>query len=243
MQVKIVHLYPNLMSLYGSYANVSVLSRTLTQMGHEVTLERVAPGDAPALEDADVIYLGAGTERAQKAALAALAPYASALKTAAARGAVLLFVGNAMELLGQSITDSDGKSYEALALADFTAEQSATRYAEDVYGTSDLCDEPIVGFVNKCARIRGITTPLVRTLAMGFGNDAPRSSEGYCAGSILASELTGPLLVKNPALLRVVVRLLCTARGAEVSDIPVDEYLTRGYAVTAEQLRLRCEKK
>lgn len=241
--MRLVHFYPDLMSLYGSWANVAVVERTLTQMGYGVTVERVAPGDTVDLTDADFIYLGAGTERAQKAALAALLPYADALKTAAARGAVLLFAGNAMELLGKAITDSTGKTYDALGLADFTAEQSTTRYAEDVYGTSELCDEPIVGFVNKCAVLRGITTPLLTSLEMGFGNDAPRSPEGYRAGSILASELTGPLLVKNPALLRAVIRMLLTARGLPTDDIPTDEYMARGYAVTAEQLRLRCGKK
>lgn len=242
MRVKIVHFYPDLMSLYGSWANVAVVQRTLERMGHEVVLERVALGASADIADADFLYVGAGTERAQKAALAALLPYVPALRDAAARGAVLLFAGNAMELLGKSITDSDGKSYEALGLASFTAEQGAARYVEDVYGRSALCTEPIVGFINKCARIHGVETPLITEMAMGFGNDAPRAGEGYCAGSVLASELTGPLLVKNPALLRVVVRKLLAARGETCGDIPVDEYMARGYAVTAEQLRLRSEK-
>lgn len=242
MRVKIVHFYPDLMSLYGSWANVAVVQRTLERMGHEVVLERVALGASADIADADFLYVGAGTERAQKAALAALLPYAPALRDAAARGAVLLFAGNAMELLGKSITDSDGKSYEALGLASFSAEQGAARYVEDVYGRSALCTEPIVGFINKCARIQGVETPLITEMAMGFGNDAPRTGEGYCAGSVLASELTGPLLVKNPALLRVVVRKLLAARGETCGDIPVDEYMARGYAVTAEQLRLRSEK-
>ena len=242
MRVKIVHFYPDLMSLYGSWANVAAVQRTLERMGHEVVLERVALGASADIADADFLYVGAGTERAQKAALAALLPYAPALRDAAARGAVLLFAGNAMELLGKSITDSDGRSYEALGLASFTAEQGAARYVEDVYGRSTLCDEPIVGFINKCARIHGVETPLITELAMGFGNDAPCAGEGYCAGSVLASELTGPLLVKNPALLRVVVRKLLAARGETCRDIPVDEYMARGYAVTAEQLRLCSEK-
>ena len=29
MEIKIIHFYPDLMSLYGSYANVSVLKRRL----------------------------------------------------------------------------------------------------------------------------------------------------------------------------------------------------------------------
>ena len=33
MELKILHFYPDLMSLYGSYANVSILKRTLEEMG------------------------------------------------------------------------------------------------------------------------------------------------------------------------------------------------------------------
>ena len=43
MELKILHFYPDLMSLYGSYANVSILKRTLEDMGNTVTVERVAP--------------------------------------------------------------------------------------------------------------------------------------------------------------------------------------------------------
>lgn len=33
MELKIIHFYPDLMSLYGSYANVSVLRRYLEALG------------------------------------------------------------------------------------------------------------------------------------------------------------------------------------------------------------------
>ena len=44
MEIKIIHFYPDLMSLYGSYANVSVLKRRLEQMGSTVTVTPVLPG-------------------------------------------------------------------------------------------------------------------------------------------------------------------------------------------------------
>ena len=44
MEFRFVHFYPDLMSLYGSYANVSILKRTLEEMGNTVTVERVELG-------------------------------------------------------------------------------------------------------------------------------------------------------------------------------------------------------
>ena len=83
MDIKILHFYPDLMSLYGSYANVSVLKRRLEQMGSTVTVTPVLPGQEADLSDADFLYMGAGTEHAQKAALADFARYGEAVKSLA----------------------------------------------------------------------------------------------------------------------------------------------------------------
>ena len=96
MELTILHLYPDCMSLYGEYANVMVLRRHLEAAGVSVTVETALFEDAPDFEHAGFIYMGAGPERTQKAALSALLPHKDALKAAVDRGAFLLFTGNAM---------------------------------------------------------------------------------------------------------------------------------------------------
>ena len=242
MELTLIHLYPDLMNLYGSYANLSVLRRTLEALGHSVTVQPVLPGENVDLDGCHFLYLGAGTERAQKAALQALTPSAGAVRSAAEDGLPMLFAGSAMELLGRRITDQQGKDWEALGLADFLSRETEKRFVEDVYGTCPLFPEAIVGFMNKSAVITGIETPLLTGLSMGYGNDGEKRPEGYQKGSVFASALTGPILVKNPALLREVTRRVLTYAGAEVPEtIPVDGELERGYAVTAEELRKRAE--
>ena len=83
MELTLIHLYPDLMNLYGSYANLSVLRRTLEGLGHSVTVKPVLPGEKVDLTDCHFLYLGAGTERAQKAALQALTPDGEAIRQAA----------------------------------------------------------------------------------------------------------------------------------------------------------------
>lgn len=127
MELKILHFYPDLMSLYGSYANVSILKQTLEEMGNTVTVERVELGGDADLTHADFVYMGAGTERAQKAALLYFSKLGDAVKAAADAGVTMLFAGNSMELLGKTITDDAGKVYEGLGLADFAAVQNKKR--------------------------------------------------------------------------------------------------------------------
>ena len=242
MDIKIIHFYPDLMSLYGSYANVAVLRRALEALGDTVTVETVLPGREADLSGADFLYMGAGTEHAQKAALADFARYGDAVKALAEDGVSMLFAGTAMELLGRTITDGDGEVYDGIGLADFTSVQGKKRYVEDVYGHTDLYEDAVVGFINRCSVITGVETPLLTSMDMGHGNEGPCGPEGYHCGSVFASQLTGPILVKNPALLKVMVQAVYRHRDQECPEIPVDDYMAQGWAITAEELKARCQK-
>lgn len=243
MDFRFLHFYPDLMSLYGSYANVSVLKRLLERMGHTVTVEPVRPGGGADIPAADFLYMGAGTERASLAALEDFRRFGDAVKAAAEDGAAMLFAGTAMELLGATITEADGSVYKGAAIASFASARSPVRRVGDVYGHTDLFSEAVVGFMNKCASISGVETPLLTETGMGYGNGADRGPEGYHRGHVFASELTGPLLVKNPRLLETVARILCEQRGAPwPEEPPVDSWAERSYQVTEKQLRLLLPK-
>lgn len=240
MHFKIIYFYPDLMNLYGSYANILVLRRFLERAGHTVSVENVLPGKEIDLTDADFLYMGAGTEHAQKTALADFLRFGSKVKTAAENGTTMLFAGTAMELLGKTISDQEGRSYDGIGLAEFYSTQGNTRFVEDVYGQTALFPDPIVGFINKCSVISGVTTPLLTSLSMGFGNDGEHTPEGFHYKNVFASHLTGPILVKNPRLLDTVVSAIYQQRNEVFpTTLPQDSWAEAAYAVTAEQLRQR----
>ena len=246
MNWTILHLYPELMSLYGEYANLSVLRRLLEDLGDTVTVKTATFEDTPDFAGVDLIYMGAGTERSQKAVLTDLERYAAALKQAVAGRALLLFTGNAMEVLGASVTDAAGKVWPGLHLADFTTVETDRRTPQDVIAASTLWEAPTVGFMNKCSVTSGIETPLFSALSMGFGNEAEGGSEGYAAGNVLATHITGPVLVKNPAFLQYVAARLYGSRGAELPVLPEDApwrvHARRAYEVTCAELSDRLGK-
>ena len=238
MELKILHLFPEMMSLYGEYANLSVLRRHLEQMGVTVTIEGVSCDDTPDFSSADMIYMGAGTERSRTAALRLLRPHANSLREAERRGALILFTGNAMETLGKSITDAAGTVHEGLALADFTTVESDKRDPGDVIATPFLWGEPLVGFMNKCSVTTGITSPLFPALSLGFGNEAKLGAEGYVNGNTFATHLTGPVLVKNPAFTDLIITRLFALKGWELpAALPVLPHEREAYAVTLSELK------
>lgn len=243
MELRLIHFYPDLMSLYGSYGSAAVLRRYLEQLGNTVTAEAVRPGEAADISGADFLFMGAGTERQARAAAEDFARFGQEVRAAAADGTAMLFAGTAMDLLGEKVTEADGSAWAGIGLAGFSTAHGRDRIVEDVYGHTDLYPQAVVGFINKCGIVTGVETPLLTSVEFGFGNDRARGPEGFHWNNVFASQLTGPLLVKNPGMLEAVAAAVYARRDAELpEERPADSWAQRGYAVTEEQLRRRYER-
>lgn len=254
MKVKILHLYHDLMNLYGEYGNIAVLCRYLKDAGIEVQLDKVSIGDSFNLTDYNFIYCGAGTEKNQKVALADLISHIDELKNYAENNGTALFTGNSLEMLGKNIYDRNGDMFESLALADFSAYQGGesykqyieenpndtelikndTRITGDSIFKADFIKKPLVGFVNKCGFIKGNFNPIFSVM-YGIGNSRNDKYDGIRINNILGTYLTGPVLVKNPAMLDYVVSLITDGKAEKQSY----ESQNRGYELTYSELMKR----
>lgn len=240
MELNILHLYPDCMSLYGEWANVAVLQRHLEALGVTVNVNKNLLDYSPNFTQADFIYMGCGTERTQKAALMTLKDRGEDLKEALDRGAVVLFTGNAMEILGKTVTDANGQVWPGMGLAHFTTVETDKRDPEDVIAQSALLDSPVVGFMNKCSRTTGVTAPLFESLKLGFGNEEEHGAEGYVDGNLFATHITGPLLVKNPHVTDLLILRIFAAKGWDLPEQrPVLPHEQEAYEVTLKELSAR----
>lgn len=236
--MKILHLFDDIMNLYGEYANLRVLERYLSDMGHSVRIDTLGVYEERDITGYDMYFMGAGTERRQKIALAELKKYESVLKQEYENGKVFLFTGNSFELMGNSLTDAQGKTYDCLGMFAFETLEGARRIVGDCLGRSALFEDAVVGFMNKCSKTSGISAPLF-TLQMGFGNEADKGAEGICEKNFFGTHLTGPVLIKNPAMLREIATRLVGSIDPKLSY----SYMQRGYETTAEALKKRLEQK
>ncbi|MBQ6431759.1 MAG: hypothetical protein IJJ99_07785 [Oscillospiraceae bacterium] len=236
MELKLLHLYDDVMNLYGEYANVSVLARYLSDLGCTVSVDTLSLYEEKDISGYDFYYMGSGTERRQRLALTQLVKYRDALNAACDEGRVMLFTGNSFELLGRKITDADGNEFEGLRLASFETVEGKRRIVGDCIAEFDGFDDVLVGFINKCSRISGVEQPLFNLL-MGAGNEGDKGAEGFRKNHCFGTHLTGPILVKNPAMLRYIAALL----GAQSPERVTYPFMEKGYETTASELRKRLE--
>jgi len=216
-KIMILHLYHDLMNLYGDWANPVVLARELTARGCEAELVKKSVGDEIDFNLYDFIYIGSGTERSQRACMRDLAQYKNTLIERIEAGIPVLATGNSHELFGQAVTDSDAVRHEMLGLLDFKTVQLNTRvtgdcvctvslsFEETTYGSqSDTIfpKDKLIGFINRAGGNQKGDTKRPFFIEPGEGANYTACAEGIRYKNLLGTYMTGPVLVRNPPLLR-----------------------------------------
>ena len=130
--MKLLHLYPNLMNMYGDYANILALKKHLEDQGLTVKVDYKDINEDIDFSLYDFIYMGSGTESKELIALNDIIRYKDEFKNLVNNNKVILFTGNASELLGKSIDDN-----LALNVFDFKTQHTDKRYTGDVIVYND----------------------------------------------------------------------------------------------------------
>ena len=204
--MKILHLFHDLMNLYGEYSNTLALQRALSEKGKAAEIEKLSIDDSFDFSDYDIIYIGSGTERNQKVALEYLKPYVGQLKSVLESGKIILATGNSFEMFGAKITDRYGSDHEGLKIFDFTVTEGSERIVEDV--VADFEDNRVIGFINKASQIEGVTDPMF-IIKEGVGNcSATPNVEGIRRGGFYGTHIIGPLLIRNKCMAEYFADLL-----------------------------------
>lgn len=238
--MKILHLYYDLMNLYGEYANVSALERYLKQQEIDVTVDKKSLYDEIDFSEYAFIYIGSGTEMTQLIALENLMERKDALRSAYESGAVILATGNAFELFGSKIVSPDKTEQEALAFFDFYTE--VTDKERTLLDQICVCPagDKAVGFINKASQTFGIKNPMF-TVLHGEGNSKGDKGEGIIENTFFGTHLTGPCLVKNPLMAEFFVKMLCEKEGKEFKGLSC-EYEMKSYNINLSELESRFGK-
>lgn len=205
MNIKVAHLYYDLMNLYGESGNVKALKMQLEGQGIKTAIKFLTIDDDLNFKDYDIVYIGSGTENNQKIVLNHLLKYKKDIEDAIEKGVHFICTGNALELFGNVIEDVNNKKYTALGMFDFDVKQEEVRMVDEVLFKTDLINKYILGFQNQSGHIKSDILSLF-DVVKGIGSYIGSKKEGIHYKNFYGTYVIGPILVRNPELLKYLVK-------------------------------------
>jgi lipid II isoglutaminyl synthase (glutamine-hydrolysing) len=198
-RLRLVWIYPDLLSTYGDRGNLLVLQRRARLRGIDVESVQVN-SDQPVPRQGDIYLMGGGEDLPQILATRRLQADGG-LAEAAEAGAVVFAVCAGYQVIGHEFGGIDGEKVDGLGILDIRGGRGERRGVGEIVADVDpaLGLPRLTGFENH----QGITSlgprarPLARVL-LGVGNGD--GTEGAYAGKVLGTYLHGPALVRNPGL-------------------------------------------
>lgn len=251
MRLKICHLYPDLLNLYGDRGNVLIIYRRAGWRGIEVELDRISLGDRVNFMEYDFVFLGGGADQEQDLVSRDLKKKGPFLREAAEKGVAILSICGGYQLLGRYYRARDGSVLPGVGLFDIYTEAGEKRLRGNILleAEPDLQEDmeragcrslkTLVGFENHsgCTFLEEGTRPLGRVVK-GKGNNGEDRTEGARYRNAFGTYLHGPLLSKNPHFADLLIARALSRRHGEVCLEPLDDEL-EFYAHNIMKKRLR----
>jgi CobQ-like glutamine amidotransferase family enzyme len=226
--VQIGLVLPDVMGTYGDGGNALVLRQRLRMRGYDAEVIEITLAD-PVPESLDIYTLGGAEDSAQRLATRHLQRYPG-LQQAAAKGAPVLAICAAIQVLGNWYETSSGERVDGVGLIDATTTPQQKRAIGEVTTAPMLAGltAPLSGFENH----RGGTTlgPDATGLARvtrGVGNGVGDGLEGVVQGSTLGTYMHGPALARNPELADLLLARALGVSELAPLDLPEVEQLRR----------------
>jgi lipid II isoglutaminyl synthase (glutamine-hydrolysing) len=201
MTVRIGLVLPDVMGTYGDGGNAVVLRQRLLLRGITAEIVEITLAD-PVPESLDFYTLGGAEDYAQRLATRHLLRYPG-LQRAAARGAPVLAICAAIQVLGHWYETSSGERVDGVGLLDATTSPQVARTIGEVVSRPLLggLTAPLTGFENhRGGTVLGDAASPLGAVKKGAGNRAGDGFDGAVHGSVIATYMHGPCLARNPEL-------------------------------------------
>jgi CobQ-like glutamine amidotransferase family enzyme len=202
MDLRICHLFPDLLNLYGDRGNIATLTERARWRGIDVRVTPCGIGESIDPDEHDLYFIGGGEDRQQRLAAPDLkATKGPALREACEHGAVLLAVCGGYQLLGHFFGPADGPELEGLGILDLHTQHpgpTAPRLIGNIAIEETASGRRLVGFENHGGRTYlGANARPLGTVFGGWGNNGEDRTEGAVWRNVFGTYLHGPLLPKN----------------------------------------------
>ena len=199
--VQIGLVLPDVMGTYGDGGNAVVLRQRLRLRGIAAEIVEITLAD-PVPDSLDLYTLGGAEDYAQRLATKHLLTH-QGLQRAVSRGAPVLAICAAIQVLGHWYETSAGERVEGVGLLDVTTSPQPARTIGEVVSNPVVegLSQPLTGFENhRGGTVLGPDARPLAAVVKGAGNRDGDGYDGAVQGSVVATYLHGPCLARNPEL-------------------------------------------
>jgi lipid II isoglutaminyl synthase (glutamine-hydrolysing) len=233
--LRLAHLYPDHMNIYGDRGNVITLAERCRWRGIDLEVLPVRPGADVEWAGVDLAFFGGGQDSGQ--ALIAedfVERQGRPLKAAIEDGMALLAICGGYQLLGHYFLTHTGEKLPGVGALDVHTVGGEKRLIGNIVVEADLsADERtearagrlppvrLVGFENHSGRtyLGAGVRPLGRVLA-GYGNNGEDGTEGAVYRNAIGCYMHGSLLPKNPQLADHLIGVALRRRYGPGAELP-----------------------
>lgn len=202
MELKICHLYPDLLNLYGDTGNILCLRRRLEWRGIKAEVTPLPVGASADFTQFDMFFVGGGQDFEQGILLEDLRRGKDKeIISAVEDEKVFLAICGGYQMMGQYYKPHTGGQCDFIGALNMHTDGSDERMIGDYMFR---CGEEsggsvVVGFENHSGKtyLGDNVLPLGRILS-GFGNNGEDGTEGARYKNVFGTYCHGPLLPKNP---------------------------------------------
>ena len=227
MELKICHMYPDVLNLYGDRGNVLCMTRRLKWRGIDASVTKLPIGDSRSLAGFDLVFIGGGQDFEQQVLLSDLHRGKDReIKAAIEDGVTFLTICGGYQMLGSYYETYDGKRCDFIGALDLYTKGSVKR----MIGNYKFQCSPsaggsvVVGFENHSGKtwLGSGLEPLGKVLS-GYGNNGEDGSEGAHYKNVFGTYSHGPLLPKNPELCDLILKTALERKYGSAELLPLDD--------------------
>lgn len=229
MELKLGHLYPKLLNIYGDYGNILTLKKRCEWRGIDLVVDEIELGDE--ISEHDIYFIGGGQDLQQITVASELQKHKEFLHSEMNNNAVFLAICGGYQLFGKYYQPHEGEKLLGIELLDAYTIAGHNRFIGNV--TAKLSDDiklskdTLVGFENHSGLtyLQGDTKPISHVLT-GNGNNGKDGGEGGRYKNVFGTYLHGSLLPKNPHFADYLIELALKKKyGEDIKLAPLDDSL------------------
>ena len=231
MELKICHLYPDVLNLYGDSGNIRCLQKRLLWRGMGAEVTKMPLGTRTSLAGYDIVFIGGGQDFEQQVLLEDLhRGRDSEIRAAALDGVVFLTICGGYQMMGHYYETFDGQRCDFIGALDlYTVGAKKRMIGNYKFRCTDSAGgSVVVGFENHSGRtmLGSGLEPLGKVLS-GYGNNGEDGTEGAHWKNVFGTYSHGPMLPKNPQFCDMLLLTALERKYGHAELQPLDDAAER----------------